>query len=77
MHACRVCHLAKEFGDHLHQQLSEDTQSMIVKADPDWKKLWIFEEEERLCVQLAGLCHDLGLITACSIIIYTDNCSYS
>ena len=45
----------------MKRQLSEDTSSRIVKADPDWKKLWIFEDEELLCVQLAGLCHDLGM----------------
>lgn len=48
------------FGEHLKQQLSEDTKSMIVQADPDWEKLWIFADKELLCVQLAGLCHDLG-----------------
>lgn len=52
----RVCYLAGEFARSLKQKMEED-----VKNIPDEEKhLWVFTEEEILCTQIAGLCHDLG-----------------
>ena len=62
MHECmgyRVCHLAGVFARHLQEQLQKD--STVVQADPNWKDIWVFDDKEVLCVQLAGLCHDLGI----------------
>ena len=62
MYACSVCFLAGEFARHLQKQLFKDCQSRIVRDYPDWENLWSFEDKEVLCVQLAGLCHDLGML---------------
>ena len=56
----RVCYLAGEFARHLQIQLLRDSESKVVKDEPDWKSLCVFEDNEVLCVQIAGLCHDLG-----------------
>ena len=50
-----VCHIAGEFGRFLKSQLEE----------AKYRKKWPHEEieiteNEIICLQIAGLCHDLG-----------------
>ena len=54
----RVCYLAGEFAKSLKEKIEEDSKT--VKSDQE-KKLWTFTDEELICVQVAGLCHDLGV----------------
>jgi HD superfamily phosphohydrolase len=51
-----VYHLAGEFAKHLQAQMKIDT---CAGAD---EGLWKFTEQEVLCAEIAGLCHDLGVI---------------
>ena len=50
----RVYHLAGEFARHLQKQLKED-------LPVGEENLWKFTEQEVLCAEIAGLCHDLGI----------------
>ena len=51
----RVYHLAGEFANHLQKQLALDA--------PEGKEsLWIFSDKEVICAEIAGLCHDLGVL---------------
>ena len=49
----RVYHLAGEFAKHLQAQMKVDTPA-------GEEELWKFSEQEVLCAEIAGLCHDLG-----------------
>ena len=50
-----VCHIAGEFGHFLKNQLEE------AKRMKKWPhESLTLDEEEVLCLQIAGLCHDLG-----------------
>ena len=53
---CRVYHLAGEFAKHLKAQIKVDTPS---GEEAKWK----FSDQEVLCAEIAGLCHDLGTYT--------------
>ena len=55
MHTCRVYHLAGEFARHLQAQMRIDAPA----AEQD---LWKFSDQEVLCAEIAGLCHDLGIV---------------
>ena len=50
----RVYHLAGEFARHLQKQLKED-------LPVGEENLWKFTDQEVLCAEIAGLCHDLGI----------------
>lgn len=55
-------HLAGEFARSLKRQLEEDKLKLKEK-DNEIKEMYRFDDKEVLCVELAGLCHDLGIIT--------------
>ena len=57
----RVCHLAGVFAKSLKEKLTKDAE-LISISDTEERKLYSFEDEEIMCVQIAGLCHDLGII---------------
>ena len=50
-------HLAGEFAKHLQAQMKIDKC-----AGAGEEELWKFTEQEVLCAEIAGLCHDLGMI---------------
>lgn len=52
-----VCYLAGEFAYSLKRKIEEDMKNVPEEE----KHLWRFTEEEVLCIQIAGLCHDLGI----------------
>lgn len=58
-HACRVCYLAGEFARSLKANIEADRPE---PATEDENKLWKFSDEEVICAEIAGLCHDLGTI---------------
>ena len=55
--SCSVYYLAGVFARHLQQQLKMDTPDT-----EEEKLLWKFTDKEVLCAELAGLCHDLGIL---------------
>lgn len=57
-HVCRVYHLAGEFAKHLQEQMKIDKC-----AGAGEEELWKFTEQEVLCAEIAGLCHDLGTMS--------------
>ena len=67
----RVYHLAGEFAKHLQAQVKID-------APAGDRELWKFSNQEVLCAQIAGLCHDLGIINDLIIILntYTQPCMH-
>lgn len=52
--------MAGEFAYSLKRKIEEDTKNVPEEE----KHLWRFTEEEVLCTQIAGLCHDLGTMHA-------------
>ena len=66
-----MCYLAGEFAKSLKEKVEED--SKIAKPDSeDEKKLWTFTDEEITCVQVAGLCHDLGACMCLLLWLYNN-----
>ena len=66
-----VCHLAGVFAKSLKEKLEKDAQIIPIHETQE-RKQYRFEDKEVLCVQIAGLCHDLGkiyktvtVVTAC------------
>ena len=59
IHDISVCHLAGVFARSLKEKLEKDAQIIPIHETQE-RKQYRFEEEEVLCVQIAGLCHDLG-----------------
>ena len=53
-----VSYVAGRFARSLQQQLQKDKE----KAKEDYKSMYRFDDEEVLCAEIAGLCHDLGII---------------
>ena len=51
-------HLAGEFAKHLQAQMKSDKCAAAGEEE-----LWKFTEQEVLCAEIAGLCHDLGMIS--------------
>ena len=51
-------HLAGEFAKHLQAQMKIDK---CAGAGEEEQLLWKFTEQEVLCAEIAGLCHDLGI----------------
>ena len=51
-------HLAGEFAKHLQAQMKIDKCAAAGEEE-----LWKFTEQEVLCAEIAGLCHDLGMIS--------------
>ena len=49
--------MARRFARSLKQQLDKDRS----KAKEEHKSMYRFDEEEVLCAEIAGLCHDLGI----------------
>ena len=61
-HTCSVFYLAREFSLHLQRQLRLDFPTR-----PD-----LFSDGEVICVEIAGLCHDLGMTnTSCHMHVGT------
>lgn len=57
-YACMICsvfHLAGEFARHLQRQAKSDFPNKM-----EGNKFALFTDEEVMCVEIAGLCHDLG-----------------
>ena len=55
-----VAYIAGEFGNHLKKQFEAEIKyKKLSEKDPR-----AVSEEEVLCLQIAGLCHDLGIIIA-------------
>lgn len=55
---CRVAYVARRFAQSLQQQLKKDRE----RAPEDDKTMYEFDDKEVLCAEIAGLCHDLGII---------------
>ena len=55
----RVYHIAGLFAHSLKEHLDEDKESA---KNEHIKAMYKFEKEEILCAELAGLCHDLGIL---------------
>ena len=51
----RVYHLAGEFAKHLQAQMKIDAPA------EEENYAWKFSDQEVLCAEIAGLCHDLGM----------------
>ena len=62
-----MCHLAGDYARSLKQQIDEDKERV---PSIDTNKEYHFDDEEVLCAEIAGLCHDLGIQLA---IINFDN----
>jgi len=58
-HSIGVSHLAGVFARSLKQKLEKDAESIPLDKTRE-RMQYRFEDEEILCVQIAGLCHDLG-----------------
>ena len=56
-----VSHLAGVFARSLKAKLEKDAETIPIKKIQE-RKQYSFEDEEVLCVQIAGLCHDLGIL---------------
>ena len=54
---CSVCYIAGEFGLFLKHQFEEEVKYNNLGRDSPRA----VSEEEVLCLQIAGLCHDLGI----------------
>lgn len=57
-----MCHLAGVFAKSLKEKIDKDAEKLLLKQRVQDAKHYEFDEREVLCVQLAGLCHDLGNI---------------
>ena len=57
----RVSHLAGVFARSLKEKLKKDAE-LVPLDETKTSKLYTFHDEEVICVQIAGLCHDLGII---------------
>ena len=57
--------MARIFAESLKKQLEKDKAK--AKIDVEDKEFYKFTEEEVLCAEIAGLCHDLGLILSMKI----------
>ena len=55
---CSVAYVARRFAQSLQQQLKKDR----ARAPEDDKIMYEFDDKEVLCAEIAGLCHDLGII---------------
>ena len=55
-----VSYIAGEFGNHLKRQFEAEIKYQYKKDHPDPDPARAVSEEEVLCLQVAGLCHDLG-----------------
>ena len=53
----RVCHLAGELLEALRLKQSQELS---------------ITDKDVLCVKIAGLCHDLGLLTTCNTVLFFD-----
>ena len=52
-----MCYLAGEFAKSLKEKIEKDKKN----AQADIME-WEFKDEEIICAQVAGLCHDLGIM---------------
>ena len=55
---CRVCHLARQLLESLQRRHNDELD---------------LTDEDILCVQMAGLCHDLGecgCVSVCCVFVY-------
>lgn len=53
-----MAYVARKFAQSLKQQLEKDRE----KAKEDNKSMYEFDDKEVLCAEIAGLCHDLGIM---------------
>ena len=58
IHYNSVAYVARRFAQSLQQQLKKDRE----RAKEDDKSMYEFDDKEVLCAEIAGLCHDLGII---------------
>ena len=56
-HYSSVFYLAGEFARHLQRQAQEDFPSQLQSGT-----FTLFTDGEVICAQIAGLCHDLGVL---------------
>ena len=62
MHAYSVCYIAGEFAHFLKHQLEEEHNYSGSESTGDGQMECSISKEEVLCLQIAGLCHDLGIL---------------
>lgn len=71
---CRTCHLASKLADHLQLKIQEDINKMKEK-EQDYSRLQkaIMTPKDKLCIEIAALCHDLGVYN--SFKLYHKDCT--
>ena len=61
--------MARKFARSLQQQLKVDKR----RESEEHQHMYKFDDEEVVCAEIAGLCHDLGVHLLC----YVCNCDQS
>ena len=55
----RVCHLAGKLAQHLQKRIENDRKDPVLKVK---LKDCVMDNNDLLCIEIAGLCHDLGMV---------------